>query len=609
MCGIVGYTGESFAAPILLHGLEKLEYRGYDSAGISINTETDIKTIKVKGKVQNLNNMLINMPPIKGTCGIGHTRWATHGEPSDINSHPHCSESKKFSIVHNGIIENYESIKTELKRKGKNFVSQTDTEVIVQLIDYLYDGDLFNTIRKAIKYLKGSFAFAVLSTEAPGEIIVAKKDSPLIIGIKEKEKFLASDIPALLTHTRNIIRLEDNEMAVINKDKVDVFNSISGEKIEKEINYIDWNVDSAEKCGYAHFMQKEIMEQPMAVRKTLSLHIKNNKIVLNELKLSKTDIENINQIYIVACGSAYNAGRIGKFVIEKLTHKPVNVELASEFRYMDPIINEHTLVVLVSQSGETADTLAALRYAKSKGSHTLSIVNVEGSSIANESDDVIYTLAGPEIAVATTKAYSSQLAVMYVLALHMAKELQLLTDKELKTYVSELILLPEKIKKILENTKDIELQSHEYFDANRVFFIGRNIDSALAMEGSLKLKEVSYTPSEAYAAGELKHGTISLIEYKTLVVAISTNSELFDKMLNNIKEVKARDAFVMSITTNKNKEAEKVSDFTLYIPKTLDIFAASLAVVPLQVFAYYIALRKGCNIDKPRNLAKSVTVE
>lgn len=609
MCGIVGYVGENPATPILLHGLEKLEYRGYDSAGISVNSNDGIKLVKTKGKVENLNNMLINMSPIEGVCGIGHTRWATHGEPSDRNSHPHLSENKEFCIVHNGIIENYIELKKELETKGVNFISQTDSEVISALIADMYDGDFLSTIMSVVKLLKGSFAFAVLSKDNPDEIIAVRKDSPLIIGVQDNEKFLASDIPALLAHTRNIIRLEDNEIALLKSDKIEIVSAITGEHINKEIVHIDWDINSAEKCGYDHFMQKEIMEQPVAVKKTITPRIDNNKINLDEIQLDGNILKRINKISIVACGSAYNVGCVGKFVFEKLTKIPVEVELASEFRYRDPIIDERSLVILISQSGETADTLAALRYAKLKKAYTLSIVNVVGSSIANESDDVIYTLAGPEISVATTKAYSAQLAAIYILALYIAQEQKLISDSELKMYIDELKLLPDKIKETLKSAEAMELQAHEYFDANHIFFIGRNIDSALSLEGSLKLKEISYVQSEAYAAGELKHGTISLIEYKTLVVALATDSRLFDKMLSNIKEVKARDAFVVSITTGEHKNIESVSDFTLYIPKTLDLFVASLAVVPLQFFAYYVALQKGCNIDKPRNLAKSVTVE
>lgn len=608
MCGIVGYIGDDQATPILLHGLEKLEYRGYDSAGVAVYTCDSLQVVKAKGRLKILSDMLDGGKNLLGTVGIGHTRWATHGKPSDINSHPQVSGSGKFAVVHNGIIENYMSLKEMLIKSGKEFVSETDTEVIAQLLEYYYKGDILEALIKVINKVEGSYALGIICESQPDKLYAVRKDSPLIVGIGKGENFIASDIPAILNKTRDIYRLNDNEIAVLTREDITIYN-MDKEVITKEPYHVDWDISAAEKGGYEHFMSKEIMEQPKAIRDTISPRIKDGKIVLDDITLTEEQIRNFNRVFIVACGSAYHVGVVAKYVIEKLTKIPVEVDVASEFRYRHPIIDDKVLVIIISQSGETADTLAALREAKRLGARVLSIVNVVGSSIANDSDDVIYTWAGPEIAVATTKAYSTQLAVVYLIAIYMADKLGTISAQDYIQYVRELLALPEKIEEALKNKEKIQYFASKYFNAKDIFFIGRNLDYAVSMEGSLKLKEISYIHSEAYAAGELKHGTISLIEEGTLVVALATQQVLFDKMMSNVKEVKARGAAVLGLTMEQNTEIEQVTDFAFYIPSTCDIMLPSLAVIPLQLFAYYVASLKGCDIDKPRNLAKSVTVE
>lgn len=608
MCGIVGYIGHEQAAPILLKGLENLEYRGYDSAGVCVFDGDRLNVVKSKGKLKVLSEITDNGKKIKGSVGIGHTRWATHGEPSDVNSHPHLSDSGRFAVVHNGIIENFSTLKEHLIRRGVSFQSQTDTEVIAQMIEYYYKGDIIETVINVISKVKGSYALGIISQENPDQIIAVRKESPLIIGLGKGENYIASDIPAILAKTRDIYRLENDEIAILTKDSVTVMNT-DREIVEKELQHINWDVTAAEKGGYEHFMFKEIMEQPKAFRDTINPRIKESRVVLDEIKLSKEQLLNFKKIFIIACGSAYYVGNVAKYVLEKTLRIPVEVDVASEFRYREPIIDSSTLVIVISQSGETADTLAALREAKSLGAYILSIVNVVGSSIANESDDVIYTWAGPEIAVATTKAYSTQLAVIYLLAIFFGDILGTVSGEEYDEYLSQLQTIPEKIETILKNKEDIQYFASQQFDNKDIFFIGRNIDYALSLEGSLKLKEISYIHSEAYAAGELKHGTISLIEEGTLVVALATQSKLVEKMISNIEEVRARGAVVMSLTCEGNDSVKKATDFTIFIPKICDLMLPSLAVIPLQLFAYYVASLKGCDIDKPRNLAKSVTVE
>lgn len=608
MCGIVGYIGEQQAAPILLDGLSKLEYRGYDSAGIAIFNNNQIEIAKAKGRLSVLAEKTDNGNAIKGTMGIGHTRWATHGEPSDVNSHPHISMSGRFAVVHNGIIENYASLKKKLTERGFEFISETDTEVIAHLFEYYYKGDIMDAMIRVINRVEGSYALGVLCSDYPDQFIAVRKASPLIVGLGEKENFIASDVTAILKHTRDIYYLDDNEMVVLKKDGVKVYNK-DKEEITKEKFTVDWDVSAAEKGGYEHFMMKEIEEQPKAIRDTISPRIKDGKIVLDDISLTAEDIKNINKIYIVACGSAYHVGVVGKYVIEKMCRIPVEVQVASEFRYCNPIINKNNLVIVISQSGETADTLEALKEAKKRGARILSIVNVVGSSIANASDDVIYTWAGPEIAVATTKAYSTQLVVIYLIAAYMAEKLGMLTSSEYTDFISEIEALPDKVAKILESKEELQYLASKFFNCHSIFFIGRNLDYAVSLEGSLKLKEISYIHSEAYAAGELKHGTISLIEDGTLVVALATGKELFDKTVSNMEEVKARHAVVMGVTTENREISEKAVDYIIEIPEAHEILLPSLSVVPLQLFSYYVASLKGCDIDKPRNLAKSVTVE
>ena len=608
MCGIVGYIGDDKATPILLNGLEKLEYRGYDSAGVAVYQNHSVEVVKSKGRLKNLCDILTSDNHMTGTLGIGHTRWATHGEPSDINSHPHCSENGSFAVVHNGIIENYLYLRDYLMNKGKRFASETDTELVAQLLQYYYNGNIIETIIKVLSKIEGAYALGIICKDDPDTLYAVRKDSPLIIGLGKGENFIASDIPAIIDKTRDIYRLNDNEIAVIKRDNVTVYNEAK-EIITKNKIHIDWDITAAEKEGYEHFMLKEIMEQPKAVHNTISPRLVDGKIVLDELKLTKEDLQKLKKIVIVACGSAYHVGVVAKYAIEKTVRIPVEIDIASEFRYRDPIIDENVLVLVISQSGETADTLAALREAKKLGARVLSIVNVVGSSIANESDDVLYTWAGPEISVATTKAYSTQLCVVYLLVLYMADLLGTISKQEYQNYVADLEALPSLIEKTISDTKQIQAVAAKYYQCENIFFIGRNIDYALSLEGSLKLKEISYIHSEAYAAGELKHGSISLIEDGTLVVSLATYEALFDKMMSNIKEVKARGATVLSLTTEDKTIIESETDEVFYIPNINSMMAPSLAVLPLQLFAYYVADNRGCDIDKPRNLAKSVTVE
>ncbi len=608
MCGIVGYVGSSNAAPILLEGLSKLEYRGYDSAGIAVYNGNEIQVEKAKGRLAVLAEKTNDGSAVNGTVGIGHTRWATHGEPSDVNSHPHLSQSNRFAVVHNGIIENYIPLKKRLIEKGFEFVSETDTEVIAHLFEYYYKGDIIDAMIKVINKVEGSYALGVLCADYPDQFVAVRKASPMVVGLGKGENFIASDVTAILKHTRDIYYLEDNEIVVLNKDSVKIYNT-DKEELEKDVFTVDWDVSAAEKGGYEHFMMKEIEEQPKALRDTISPRIKDGKVVLDDISLTTEDIKNIRKIYIVACGSAYHVGVVGKYIIEKMCRIPVEVQVASEFRYCDPIVGSRDLVIVISQSGETADTLAALKEAKNHGARILSIVNVVGSAIANASDDVIYTWAGPEIAVATTKAYSTQLAVMYLISLYMADKLGMVTSGEYAQYVRDIENLPEMVSKILENKDEIQYLASKFYNCQSIFFIGRNLDYAVCLEGSLKLKEISYIHSEAYAAGELKHGTISLIEDGTLVIALATGADLFDKTVSNVKEVKARGAVVMGVTTENQDDMDSVADHVVKIPLINETLLPSLSVIPLQLFGYYVASLKGCDIDKPRNLAKSVTVE
>ena len=608
MCGIVGYIGDNQAAPILLEGLEKLEYRGYDSAGVAVFSENGIRVAKAKGRLRVLSELIEGGKAVAGTLGIGHTRWATHGAPSDVNSHPQTSEGGKFAVVHNGIIENYLYLKNHLMRRGVQFVSETDTEVVAQMLEYYDRGDILETIAKVISKVEGSYALGIISTEYPDRLFCVRKDSPLIIGVGAGENFIASDIPAILSHTRDIYRLKDNEIAVLTRDAVEFFNP-DAEPVEKTIEHIEWDIEAAEKGGYEHFMMKEICEQPKAVRDTIAPRIRNGRVVLDDITLTAEQLRNFTKICIVACGTAYHVGVVAKYAFEELLRIPVEVDVASEFRYRKPIIDERTLMIIISQSGETADTLAALREAKRAGCRVLSIVNVVGSTIANESDDVIYTWAGPEISVASTKAYSTQLAVIYLLTLYIGEKLGRLSAEELDRYIAELQQIPELIEKMLAHKENIQFFASRYFNAGDMYFIGRNVDYAASLEASLKLKEISYIHSEAYAAGELKHGPISLIEDGTLVIALATDGRLFDKMMSNIREVKARGAVVLGLATEDRTEIAEQTDMVFYIPKVSPFMLPSLSVIPMQLFAYYVASMKGCDIDKPRNLAKSVTVE
>ena len=612
MCGIVGYAGREQAAPILLDGLERLEYRGYDSAGIAVLSESaGLQVKKAKGRLKVLSAMIDGGRSVDGFIGVGHTRWATHGEPNYINSHPHTGEHGKIALVHNGIIENYVEIKDFLTSRGVHFCSDTDTEVVAQLLEYYYliSGDLLGSVYKVLDRIEGAYALGILCADMPDTFIAARKDAPLLLGYGEGCNFIASDVTAIIKHTRDISYMDDGEVAVVTADEIQVFDAL-GQPVEKQHSYVDWDVSAAEKGGYAHFMFKEIMEQPEAVRKTISPRIKNKLIEFEELSLSDEYIASLSKIFIIACGSSYHVGMVGRYNLERLLRKPVEVMLASEFRYADPLVDEHTLVVVISQSGETLDSMAALREAKSLGARILSIVNVVGSSIARESDDVLYTWAGPEIAVATTKAYSTQLVLLDMFGVWLAKKTGSIKPSDYALIVEELLALPEKMESVLENIDEIKYLASRYFNHNSVFYIGRNLDYALGLEGSLKLKEISYIHSEAYAAGELKHGTISLIEEGTLVVALCTYAPLFDKAVSNIVEVQARGADVIALTTEgRQRQMGKTVENVLTVPDTHLILQPSLGVIPLQLFAYYVALQRGCDIDKPRNLAKSVTVE
>ncbi len=611
MCGIVGYIGKQQAPSILIDGLSKLEYRGYDSAGVAVYDGNEINVLKAKGRLSNLIKLMLENP-LSGTLGIGHTRWATHGAPSDINAHPHMSEDRKIAVVHNGIIENYMEIKEELLAKGCHFVSETDTETIACLIDSYYkEGMSFEDAAfKTVSRLEGSYALGIICRDCPDKLIAVRKGSPLVIGKGVGENFIASDVPALLNYTREVYFLEEDEIAVITDKDATIYDK-DRNAVNREVYHVTWDIEAAEKSGYAHFMLKEIHEQPKVVRETILKRVPENGdgIVLDNIKLDKEELDNIDRIYVVACGTAYYAGLIGKHLIEKICRIPVISEVASEFRYKDPILDERTLLIVVSQSGETADTLEALRIAKRSGARVLAIVNAVGSSIAREADDVFYILAGPEIAVASTKAYSAQVAAMYILTCHIAMSVGKMTEEEFKTIKNELYTIPSKIELIL-NKESIERKlAAKYKDVRNVFFIGRGLDYLVSQEGSLKLKEIAYLHSEAYAAGELKHGPIAMIDENTLVVAIATQEELIEKTISNIKEVKARGAKTMAIAMKGNTKIAEVADDVIYIPRTMGILAPILANIPNQLFAYYMAINLGTDIDKPRNLAKSVTVE
>lgn len=608
MCGIVGYIGENQAGPILLDGLSKLEYRGYDSAGIAVYDGNEIKMTKSTGRLKVLEELTHGGETMPGMAGIGHTRWATHGAPTDTNAHPHFNKDRSIVVVHNGIIENYIKLKKKLLSKGYEFISDTDTEVVAHLLDYYYKGDPLETVTKIMSRVEGSYALGIMFLDHPDELYAVRKDSPLIVGHGEGGNLIASDVPAVLKYTRRVYFIENEELVVLKKDSMTFYN-IDAEEIEKEPVTIEWDISAAEKGGYEHFMQKEMYEQPKAVTDTLNPRLKGSSIEIEELGMTDEEIRAVRKIFIVACGSAYHTGVTAKYVFEGLARIPVEVDLASEFRYRDPILEEGTLVIIVSQSGETADSLAALREAKARGCRVLGIVNVVGSSIAREADNVMYTWAGPEIAVATTKAYSTQLIAEYLLALKFAHVRGKISDDELAGYIRDLKLLPQQIEMLLNNKEKIQKFANRYIAAKDVFFIGRGIDYAISLEGSLKLKEISYIHSEAYAAGELKHGTISLIEEGTLVAAVLTQEELYKKMISNMVEVKTRGAFILAVTNADNVEVEKSADYVIYIPKNNKYFTNSLAVIPLQLFGYYVAIGKGCDVDKPRNLAKSVTVE
>lgn len=612
MCGIVGFTGRHQAAPILLDGLSKLEYRGYDSADIAVRDgEKDIEILKAKGRLKVLLEKTNAGESVPGMCGIGHTRWATHGEPSEVNAHPHVSDNGNVAAVHNGIIENYQELKEKLLRRGYSFYSSTDTEVAVKLVDYYYQkygGSPVEAVRHAMVRIRGSYALAMMFRDYPEEIFVARKDSPMILGVENGESYIASDVPAILKYTRNVYYIGNLELACVKPGEITFYN-LDGEEIEKEPKIIEWDAEAAEKAGFEHFMMKEIHEQPKAVADTLNSVIREGKLDLTEIGLDDERIRSISQVYIVACGSAYHVGMAAQYVIEDLAGLPVRVELASEFRYRKPLLDPDGLAVIISQSGETADSLAALRECKEKGIRTLAIVNVVGSSIAREADHVFYTLAGPEISVATTKAYSTQLIASYVLALQMALVRGKISEEQCESYIKELKTLPDKIGRIIEDKERLQWFASKQANAKDIFFIGRGIDYAISLEGSLKMKEISYIHSEAYAAGELKHGTISLIEDGTLVIGVLTQPELYEKTVSNMVECRSRGAYLMGLTTFGNYNIEDTADFTVYIPKTDPHFATSLAVIPLQLLGYYVSVNKGLDVDKPRNLAKSVTVE
>ena len=612
MCGIVGFTGHRQAAPVLLDGLEKLEYRGYDSAGIAVRDgEKDVEIVKAKGRLRVLAEKTNDGTAMHGTCGIGHTRWATHGEPSELNAHPHCSDDRNVVGVHNGIIENYQELREKLQHKGYNFYSDTDTEVAIKLIDYYYkkyEHTPVDAINHAMVRIRGSYALAIMFRDYPEEIYAARKDSPMIIGVADGESFVASDVPAILKYTRNVYYIGNMEMCRLQKGNVTFYN-LDGDEIEKDLVEIQWDAEAAEKAGFEHFMMKEIHEQPKAIRDTINSVVRDGKIDLSGVGITEEEIQKLQQIYIVACGSAYHVGVAAQYVIEELAQIPVRVELASEFRYRRILFAPNSLVIIVSQSGETADSLAALREAKAHGVKTLAIVNVVGSTIAREADHVFYTLAGPEIAVATTKAYSTQLIASYILSIEFARVRGMIDEDRAAELIAELQTIPDKIEKLLEDKERIQWFAAKQMNAQNMFFIGRGIDYAVSLEGSLKMKEISYIHSEAYAAGELKHGTISLIEPGTLVIGVLTQQDLYEKTVSNMVECKSRGAYLMALTTYGNYSIEDCAEFVIYIPKTDPLFAASLAVIPLQLMGYYVSVAKGLDVDKPRNLAKSVTVE
>ena len=608
MCGIVGFTGSQNAAPILLDGLKKLEYRGYDSAGIAVLGENGIHMVKASGMIKNLDAKIKGGAALPGHAGIGHTRWATHGEPTDVNAHPHMSNDNKFAVVHNGIIENYAQLREELKGKGFQFKSETDTEVIVHLMDMYYEGDLKKAVLKTISRLEGAYALGILCSEEGGRIVAARQSAPLIVGVGIGENYFASDVTALVAHTKNVIYMEDGEIADITPENITIYDT-TGKVLEKTVTRIAWDIAAAEKGGYEHFMLKEIMEQPHAIKSTIEPRIKDGEIVLDDFSLSDEDLKQINKIMITACGSAFYAGSVGKYVIEELCRIPVEADLASELRYRNPLVDEHTLLVVVSQSGETADTIAAMKECKARGARVLAIVNVVGSTIAKLADDVVYTWAGPEIAVATTKGYTTQVAVMDMLAVYLARRLGRLDDAQNKELVDAILQFPSLIQRSIDLNPNLPALAEKYHSHNDVFFIGRNLDYAASMEGSLKLKEISYLHSEAYAAGELKHGTIALIEKGRPVIALACYETLFDKMMSNIKEVKARGAQVLAVVLEGNRQIFAEADDVIFVPRTKEIFNTLPEIVPLQLFAYYVAKANGCAIDKPKNLAKSVTVE
>lgn len=608
MCGSVGFTGHQNAAPILLDGLRKLEYRGYDSAGIAVLGEKGIHMEKAIGKIKNLDEKTDGGAILPGFTGIGHTRWATHGEPNDVNAHPHMSNDEKFAIVHNGIIENYAALREELLEKGFQFKSETDTEVIVHLLDSYYEGDLKKAVLKTVARLEGAYALGILCAEQPGRVIAARQAAPLILGVGVDENYFASDVTALVAHTKNVIYLDDGEIADLTPDGIQLYDC-TGKAIEKGVTRITWDIAAAEKGGYEHFMLKEIMEQPNAIKTTIESRIKDGEIVLDDFALSDEDLKKINKVMITACGSAFYAGSVGKYTIEKLCRIPVETDLASELRYRDPLVDEHTLLVVVSQSGETADTIAAMKECKARGARILAIVNVVGSTIAKLADDVVYTWAGPEIAVATTKGYTTQVAVMDMLAVYMAKRLGTISDERYKELVDAILEFPALVQRAIDLNPNLPALAQKYYNNDNLFFIGRNLDYAACMEGSLKLKEISYLHSEAYAAGELKHGTIALIERGRPVIALACYEALFDKMMSNIKEVKARGAEVLGVALEGNRQIFAEADDVIFIPRTEPLFNSLPEIVPLQLFAYYVAKANGCDIDKPKNLAKSVTVE
>ena len=612
MCGIIGFVGREQAAPILLDGLERMEYRGYDSAGVAVRSEScGLQVKKTKGRLQNLADMIHGGADLEGCLGIGHTRWATHGEPNDINAHPHVSENGQIALVHNGIIENYLEIKEHLQKLGVTFTSDTDSEVVAQLLEYHYNEchNLLEAVGRVLRRIQGSYALGIICSDYPNALIAARKDSPLILGYGEKGNFIASDVTAIIKYTRDVAYMDDGEIAVLTADSIDVFDD-ELVPVEKERHQVDWDVTAAEKGGYPHFMFKEILEQPEAIRKTVSPRIRDGRVVLDTFSLTAEQVRDISRIFIIACGSSYHVGMVSKYNWERLLRRPVQVDLASEFRYSDPLVDDKSLVIVISQSGETLDTMAAMREAKRRGARTLAVVNVVGSSIAREADDVLYTWAGPEIAVATTKAYSTQLVLMDLIGLYLADLLGTVEQSEYDAIIQEVQLLPEKLQGWLADVHNVQYFASRYFNHNSIFFIGRNLDYAMGLEGSLKLKEISYIHSEAYASGELKHGTISLIEPGTLVVALGTYAPLFDKFISNVVEVRARGAEVLALTTEGFREKMgKTADAVIAVPETHPILQPSLGVVPLQLFAYYVALQRGCDIDKPRNLAKSVTVE